>query len=161
MNYRLAEVREFAKEAMARFPELKEWRFGWMGRVSVRVFGRCIYAPKEIILNPDYVRQAPKELVENTVLHEIAHALAYERTGESQGHNAYWKAVCVEIGARPERTNRWDGLENKHIRFKLVHSETGKVYASYLRKPKRRDWPRCHVKGKKEETLGKLKLIAA
>jgi predicted SprT family Zn-dependent metalloprotease len=39
----------------------------------------------------------------DTVRHELAHALAYERWGSSQGHNTNWKSVCREIGAEPTR----------------------------------------------------------
>ena len=37
--------------------------------------------------------------VRDTILHEIAHALA----GVENGHNEKWKAVCRRIGAEPER----------------------------------------------------------
>jgi len=40
---------------------------------------------------------------QDTVRHELAHALAYEKWGSSQGHNSNWKWVCREIGAKPTR----------------------------------------------------------
>ena len=40
-----------------------------------------------------------EEEVRDTILHEIAHALV----GARHGHDAVWKAKCVEIGASPVR----------------------------------------------------------
>lgn len=40
-----------------------------------------------------------RDEVLDTLLHEIAHALA----GPLAGHGPVWKAACVRVGARPER----------------------------------------------------------
>jgi len=39
----------------------------------------------------------------DTVRHEVAHALTYEKYGSGQGHNHNWKHVCREVGAEPIR----------------------------------------------------------
>lgn len=39
----------------------------------------------------------------DTVRHELAHAEAYERYGSSQKHNHNWKAIAMELGAKPTR----------------------------------------------------------
>jgi predicted SprT family Zn-dependent metalloprotease len=40
----------------------------------------------------------------DTILHEIAHAIHFEETGDSD-HSEGWKRVCVRIGANPKRLN--------------------------------------------------------
>lgn len=41
-----------------------------------------------------------EEQLEDTILHEVAHAIA----GSRAGHGPAWKSVCREIGANPNRT---------------------------------------------------------
>ena len=43
-------------------------------------------------------REHDPDEVRDTILHEIAHALV----GPGHGHDAVWKAKCVEVGAKPE-----------------------------------------------------------
>ncbi len=99
-----------AAEAMAR--ELMEqhgvaaagWRFVWshgrrqLGSAHVRRLrkGRQI---KTIRLSRHLVQLNSEAEVRDTILHEIAHAIA----GIEHGHDATWKAVCVRIGATPQR----------------------------------------------------------
>lgn len=54
----------------------------------------------EIRLSGPFVDLNEQPAVEDTILHEIAHALA----GRQAGHGPLWKAACRTIGARPERT---------------------------------------------------------
>lgn len=61
--------------------------------------GMCIHSTKTISLSEYYVRMNDWSQVEQTVLHEIAHALA----GPGQGHNFVWARKCRELGIVPER----------------------------------------------------------
>lgn len=62
--------------------------------------GYCQFYPfKMISLSENYIRINSDELILDTILHEIAHALV----GPNHGHDDAWKAMCVKIGARPER----------------------------------------------------------
>lgn len=73
------------------------WNFDWFnGR---KTLGHCEYYTRTIRLSLPFVRLNPEEAVRNTILHEIAHALA----GRGTGHGPLWKAHCRRIGARPER----------------------------------------------------------
>ena len=54
---------------------------------------------KSIKLSRHLVALNGEEAVRETMLHEIAHALA----GIRNGHNATWKRVCRQIGAKPQR----------------------------------------------------------
>ena len=76
---------------------LAGWTFGFnRGR---RTMGLCRYGPKRIELSIHYVLRNPEDEVRDTVLHEIAHALA----GSRAGHGPKWKAMCVRLGATPKR----------------------------------------------------------
>jgi len=62
-------------------------------------FGRCSYGKREISLSTPLVRLNDEDRVRQTVLHEIAHALA----GPGAGHGYAWAAKCRELGIRPDR----------------------------------------------------------
>lgn len=71
------------------------WRFAWDR--AVRRFGRCSYVRKTISLSIKLVVLNRDEDVEDTIRHEIAHALI----GPGFGHGHVWKAKARAIGARP------------------------------------------------------------
>lgn len=76
-------------------------RRGWTFRFNnaKRSLGLCRYADRRIELSRHFVLGASRQAVRETLLHEIAHALA----GSTAGHGPRWKAICLQIGARPER----------------------------------------------------------
>jgi predicted SprT family Zn-dependent metalloprotease len=61
--------------------------------------GLCVYSTKRIELSLPFVRGNDEGLVRDTILHEIAHALA----GHRAGHGPVWKARCLQLGAQPQR----------------------------------------------------------
>ncbi|MEX0886831.1 MAG: SprT-like domain-containing protein [Phycisphaeraceae bacterium] len=85
------------------------WRFRWsrgkrqLGAAQVRPrrdarTGQVTYV-RTIRLSQHLVQLNPDAEVRDTILHEIAHALV----GVEHGHDAAWRAVCRQIGARPQR----------------------------------------------------------
>lgn len=75
---------------------LNDWVFGWMR--SKRKSGQCRPGRIELSIHlPDW---NPPEVVENTIRHEIAHALAFLEDGEV-GHGPAWVAACQRTGAIP------------------------------------------------------------
>lgn len=60
--------------------------------------GHCDHEDRQIVFS-EYYLHLPMEEIEDTLLHEIAHALV----GPDHGHGAVWKRKCREIGAKPER----------------------------------------------------------
>ena len=72
-----------------------------------RSLGRCHYTKRKISLSEWYVELNNEKDVEDTILHEIAHALSWTRYGKkAKGHGKLWKQVCIEIGATPERLHK-------------------------------------------------------
>lgn len=78
---------------------LLDWQFRFNNRKSS--LGLCQYHAQRIELSRYLVRDNDEPAVRDTLLHEIAHALA----GPDAGHGPRWKAMCRRIGARPERVD--------------------------------------------------------
>lgn len=74
-----------------------------------RALGKCdMYQKKITISKPWAVNNLQEEhILIDTVLHEIAHAIAYEMYGDG-GHGKAWKMVCRLIGYTGERTFKQD-----------------------------------------------------
>ncbi len=90
-----------AREEMTRFG-LGNWAFGWNRRK--RSLGLCRYREQRIELSVHFVKANDPAQVRETILHEIAHALA----GEKAKHGRVWKAMCQRVGCRAARCD--DGV---------------------------------------------------
>lgn len=75
---------------------LHDWRFEFDH--ARRRFGCCKYRSKIISLSRPLTLLNDVTQVNDTILHEIAHALT-----PGNGHGAKWRAACVRVGARPQR----------------------------------------------------------
>jgi predicted SprT family Zn-dependent metalloprotease len=140
---------------------LQDWGFEF--DKSVRRFGLCSYRKKRIYLSRRLVMDNSEEEVRDTLLHEAAHALSWLKHGRKGcGHGPLWKAMCVEIGARPQRCYSSDEVNNTaQPKFLLRHKETGKIHGKYYRRPK---WAsRVHEIELKNDksSKGKLELVSA
>ena len=129
------------------------WKFRWHNKKVA--LGTCSYNRKLIYLSEWYVELNDKDEVMDTILHEIAHALAYHRHGSAgRGHGRIWKSVCREIGAKPERCSK-DKLNKPKNHHKYVDKCCGTEYKRHrLRKNARYSCPRCGVslyRGEKEK----------
>jgi predicted SprT family Zn-dependent metalloprotease len=77
---------------------LQGWGFQWDN--AVKRAGLCSFRNKQIQLSRAiYGIEANREHALDTILHEVAHALA----GPGAGHGPAWKRIARQIGARPER----------------------------------------------------------
>ena len=100
---RLAE--SLAWKLMAKHGLPDEWDFLWQTKKTS--LGTCKYYRKQILLSEWFVDLNEMSEIEDTILHEIAHALAFIRHGaKGKGHGKIWKSICREIGARPERCGK-------------------------------------------------------
>lgn len=79
---------------------LKKWTFTFDH--STRRAGCCNYRNTCISISFNLACNASDEDIHDTILHEIAHALA----GKKHNHDAVWKAKARAIGCSGERTHR-------------------------------------------------------
>lgn len=134
------------------------WQFVWSNNVSK--LGKCSYRRKSIYLSRLWAVQLPEHEAQDTILHEIAHALA-----PGDGHGRIWKQKCILVGANPSRL--YDGdVKRSDIKtplYQMIDTTTGKVVKSYYRRPSRQVFATIHnyyVKSRPEETRGKLIIVA-
>lgn len=120
------EVRALAKELFAEH-KLKGWKFKF-DNAKTRL-GYCSYVDKTISISKNYIKLNGQELVRDTLLHEIAHALC----DESVGHGRKWRAVCQEIGAMPVATKRGMNIERIKGKWKAVCSACNREFDRYHR----------------------------
>ncbi len=95
----LQKAEELAKKLMVEHG-LGKWEFKFDN--AKRRFGLCSYVRRTIQLSRELTELNVVSEVEDTILHEIAHALSPCRAH----HGPAWKKVCREIGARPSMY--WD-----------------------------------------------------
>jgi predicted SprT family Zn-dependent metalloprotease len=74
----------------------KGWKFQW-DHAQTRL-GVCKHSRKVIAFSQNF-DHIGREEIEDTIRHEIAHALV----GPNHGHDDVWRRKCVEVGAKPER----------------------------------------------------------
>ena len=75
------------------------YTFGWIN--TRRVLGRCYYYRKHIALSRKTTPYQTEDQVLDTILHEIAHALAFKAGGRH--HDNIWKGFSNQLGAIPTR----------------------------------------------------------
>ncbi len=134
---------------------------GWTGSLdnAERRFGVCRPASKEISISRTLSALNSEEEVLDTILHEIAHALATIEYRDNCGHDERWKTICRRIGARPERCYDGEEVTAPDAPWVLSHRKTGEVFCHYHRKPKN-DLSQTFIRGRKAETLGQLEVRA-
>ncbi len=76
------------------------WTFGF--DLAPSRAGVCRYREKRIDLSVSYCLAAARSDIEDTILHEIAHAIV----GPRHNHDRVWKAKAREIGCVGERCHR-------------------------------------------------------
>lgn len=73
------------------------WSFAFDN--AKRRCGNCDFGRRKITLSRHYVAMNDEWEIRDTILHEIAHAIA----GFKAGHGPDWRKVAVRIGATPKR----------------------------------------------------------
>lgn len=115
MTHHLRQIEHFAKETLARYQLADEgWTFRWDR--ARRRFGSCDYGRKQITLSVHLAKINTIAQCIDTVLHEVAHAIA----GQKAGHGPEWKAACVRVGATPERCYTAEEVKqppSKYVRY--------------------------------------------
>lgn len=81
----------------------KKWKIK-MVWVRKPFHGICHFDEREIHLNMELLQFVSDSEIRDTILHEIAHALAYTKY-DVINHNHIWKRICKMIGCKPLATN--------------------------------------------------------
>ena len=92
-------VQALALITMADHLDLKVWKFRLDS--AKRRAGACHHGTKTISLSAYLAAHYSFERMNQTMLHEVAHALA----GHKAGHGIKWKSIATEIGYSHERFN--------------------------------------------------------
>jgi len=102
--------------------------------------GRAFWPCARIELNPKLQEIAPEE-VQGTLLHELAHIVAYARAGRRRikAHGAEWQQACVDLGIPGERVTHSLPLPGRKMKrqWRYTCPECG-VSFERVRKMKRR-----------------------
>ena len=97
VDMKLQQAAQLAQDLMRRHGLLPEWTFAF-DRSKVR-FGKCNYRLKQISLSKHLVELNSAGEVRETILHEIAHALA----PRGAGHGPKWRSLALSIGCNARR----------------------------------------------------------
>lgn len=92
----LAEITEKAEEFLKKH-KLDDWRFAFS--LTSKIGGQCWHNRHVVTISVTYCQKATKAEIINTLLHEIAHALA----GYGNGHNHVWQRIARSIGCNANR----------------------------------------------------------
>ena len=102
------------------------WTFRWSH--GKQTLGTASYGRKKITLSHYHATLNDEDAVRDTILHEIAHALA----GPGNKHNHIWRAWCRRIGAKPERCDTTCNVPLP--RYRTVCPVHGTVSTQYRRR---------------------------
>jgi len=131
----LKELGDIASHEMMKYG-LQEWTFSLSA--MKRCLGMCKYRTKRIVIAEYYALNSPRETVLDTLLHEIAHAIA----GPTARHGPAWKAVAVQVGAIPRACDTTQSPVLKPGDWQATCVACNKIYHRYKR-PKTVSGYRC------------------
>ena len=77
-----SELISFIKSTRSNFPELNSWNFRLNGRLS-KTLGRCLPYTNTVEIST-FILDYDNELIFDTVLHEMAHAIDFTRNGVNE-----------------------------------------------------------------------------
>jgi predicted SprT family Zn-dependent metalloprotease len=124
-----AEARSLALSLIAEHG-LSDWHFAFNRRRLT--FGLCDYSHRTVYLSSVLTELNDEAQVRDTILHEIAHALA----GHKAGHGPTWKEVAAKVGAKPQRCFDTAEVRQPAAKYEL-HCPNCQAVMTRYRKPKR------------------------
>jgi predicted SprT family Zn-dependent metalloprotease len=159
-----AEAQQLALDLMHQHGLLQAgWQFRWNN--GKRQLGVCrvrrnrlprsadFTEVKTIGLSRHLVALNSDEEVRDTILHEIAHAIA----GVKNGHNHLWKETCRKIGARPRRL-AGEGVKVVQAPYIIVCDCCQRSLGKRHRRVSARKLARSYCRSCGPQSMGKLRL---
>ena len=143
---KLSSIEQLANALLAR--HLPGWQFAF--NRQRRTLGLCRYREKRIELSRPHAEAGDMTQARETLLHEIAHALA----GPGTGHGPRWQRCMQDLGATPEITAR-PAYRLNDYRWALVRRDGNHLHwiAGRYRRPRQcANWA---LRGR-PETLGSV-----
>jgi predicted SprT family Zn-dependent metalloprotease len=136
-----SEARTVAIELMRKHGLVdKHWRFQF--DESVRRFGLCSYQTSTISLSRTLTELNTIDVVQDTILHEIAHALA----GPTAKHGRVWQLMAQSIGAKPERCYSSDEVQTPTAPWQAICQFCHRVIKRHrIRFDQTKTWCNCSV----------------
>lgn len=92
-------------ELIVEYEFLKRWVIEYDN--AKKRAGMCQLKGKKISVSRHHITQNGVEMVKDTLLHEFAHAIAFELYKET-GHGIIWQKIALTIGAKPKATGRFN-----------------------------------------------------
>ena len=125
------QARDKAHELMDKYGLRKDgWKLAF--DYAKRRNGACERSTKTIYLSKHYIKLNSEELIVDTILHEIAHAL----TPDDRGHGRSWKLKCAEIGAMPMAVKKSMGIKQVEGKWRATCAGCKEVRSRH-RQPQR------------------------
>ena len=144
---------------------LEEWEFqkekwglnGWNISFSrsKRHLGYCRCREKTISISRAYMESNPYPVMRDTLLHEVAHAVQYIKTGKTN-HGKEWKQIAEQVGCMPKRCADLNEVNIPKGRYLGICPSCGKE-TNFYRKIKR--VYSCNECSKKFDPRYALKII--
>lgn len=145
-------VRKLARD-LIKINGLTGWKVAFNGRVSSA--GMCKFKTKTIFMSKKFITHTSDKYVLNTILHEIAHALDYERR-ETSDHGHNWVAICHNIGCDPYLKHHRDDLfEGKYDKWTYTCNGCGSSVGTSrrLKNMDKRRCAKCHSNFSEKKNL--------
>lgn len=139
------EVEAIAKQELLNHG-LTTWSFGWAK--TKRRQGVCKYRTRRIEIAEYYAQHNSREKVLDTLMHEIAHALA----GPKAGHGPAWKAIARKLGAIPRAYDTCPETTVMPGNWQATCEACGRTFHKY-RRPQQLDGYRCRCVARKVLTF--------
>lgn len=126
-----AEAQRLALDLMAEWELTQQgWTFGWIR--ATRTLGRCYHDRRHIVLSQSFVDLNERDKIEETIRHEIAHAIV----GAGKGHGWEWQSMARTVGCKDPRAKCMDDdLKMARGRYVAVCSSCGHEFSRH-RAPK-------------------------
>lgn len=84
--------------------ELASWHLSF--DFARRRAGACYPTQQRLTISQHHLELNEWPVVKDTLLHEVAHALAWERYRE-KGHGPYWRQIVKQLGGEAKATGRF------------------------------------------------------